>query len=92
MPPVKIAVLILTPKDDPGLHLQVLSALAKDFAESENIDRVAGLEDAAAILDYFTTGELKLPSFRSRPRFDESQTNNSTGKRYFTQSYRNLCA
>lgn len=63
MPPVKIAVLILTPKDDPGLHLQVLSALAKDFEDPENIERVAALEDATAILDYFTTGELKLPSF-----------------------------
>ena len=63
MPLVKVAVLILTPKDDPGLHLQVLSALAKDFEKEENIERVAGLENAAAILDYFTTGALTLPSF-----------------------------
>ena len=63
MPLVKVAVLILTPKDDPGLHLQVLSALAKDFQDEENIKRVAALEDPSAILDYFTTGELKLPSF-----------------------------
>ena len=63
MPPVKIAALILTPKDDPGLHIQVLSALAKDFADQDNIERVAALEDAAAVLEYFTTGELKLPSF-----------------------------
>ena len=63
MPPVKVAVLILTPKDDPGLHLQVLSALAKDFEDPDNIERVAALEDAAAVLDYFTTGELKLPDF-----------------------------
>lgn len=63
MPPVKVAVLILTPKNDPGLHLQVLSALAKDFEDTDNIERVAALEDSAAVLDYFTTGELKLPSF-----------------------------
>ena len=63
MPPVKVAVLILTPKNDPGLHLQVLSALAKDFEDTDNIERVAALEDATAVLDYFTTGELKLPSF-----------------------------
>ncbi|MFA6714888.1 MAG: PTS sugar transporter subunit IIA [Victivallaceae bacterium] len=63
MPPVKIAVLILTPKNDPGLHIQVLSALAKDFKDSDNIERVAALEDAAAVLGYFTTGALKLPSF-----------------------------
>jgi PTS system nitrogen regulatory IIA component len=63
MPPVKIAVLILTPKNDPGLHIQVLSALAKDFEDTENIERVAALEDSAAVMDYFTTGELKLPSF-----------------------------
>ena len=63
MPLVKVAVLILTPKDDPGLHLQVLSALAKDFANPEKTERVATLEDATAVLDYFTTGELKLPSF-----------------------------
>jgi len=63
MPPVKVAVLILTPKNDPGLHLQVLAALAKDFEDTDNIERVAALEDAAAVLDYFTTGELKLPSF-----------------------------
>ncbi|MDD5728726.1 MAG: PTS sugar transporter subunit IIA [Victivallales bacterium] len=63
MPPVKIAVLILTPKSDPGLHIQVLSALAKDFADQDKIERVAALDDAAAILEYFTTGALKLPSF-----------------------------
>ncbi len=63
MPLVKVAVLILTPKDDPGLHLQVLSALAKDFQDPEKTERVAGLEDAAAVLDYFTSGALKLPSF-----------------------------
>jgi CBS domain-containing protein len=45
------------------LHLQVLSALAKDFENEESIERVAALEDEQAILDYFTTGELKLPSF-----------------------------
>jgi CBS domain-containing protein len=55
--------LILTPKNDPGLHIQVLSALAKDFEDTENIERVAALEDSAAVMDYFTTGELKLPSF-----------------------------
>ena len=34
-PKVNIVILILTPADDPGLHLQVLAALAKDFMESK---------------------------------------------------------
>ena len=63
MPPVKVAVLILTPKDDPGLHIQVLSALAKDFAEPDTVERLAALEDSTAVLEYFTTGSIKLPSF-----------------------------
>ncbi|MDD3119638.1 MAG: PTS sugar transporter subunit IIA [Victivallales bacterium] len=44
MPPVNVIILMLTPRDDPGLHLQVLAGLAKDFARSETIRMVAAME------------------------------------------------
>ena len=63
LPPVHVVILVLTPMDDPGLHLQVLSALAKDFKEPGVVNEVADLANAKAILNYFTCSQLELPQF-----------------------------
>ena len=56
-------VLILTPNDDPGLHLQVLTALAKDFQNQETIDQVAALKEPAEVMAYFTKADVEIPDY-----------------------------
>lgn len=63
MPPVNVVVLVLTPKDDPGLHLQVLSALAADFNKPDAIADVAKLDIPADILQYFHSSGMILPEY-----------------------------
>ena len=61
--PVHVAILVLTPAAEPGLHLQVLSALANDFREPKVVQEVAALPSAKAILNYFTRAKVELPQF-----------------------------
>ncbi len=58
--PVHVAIMILTPKDDPGLHLQVLAALAKDFQEPQAVKEISSLNSAAAIMQYFDSAQVKI--------------------------------
>lgn len=53
MPPVNVVIMILTPKSDPGLHFQILYALAKDFKKPETTQRILGLKTAGEILKFF---------------------------------------
>ncbi len=63
MPPVNVVVLVLTPKDDPGLHLQVLSALASDFNKPEAIADVGKFQHPADVLKYFHSSGVMLPEY-----------------------------
>jgi PTS system nitrogen regulatory IIA component len=63
MPPVNVVIMILTPKDDPGLHLQILAALAKDFKDPESIRNVAASETSGEILNYFTSSDTEIPDY-----------------------------
>lgn len=63
MPPVNVIMLILTPKDDPGLHLQVLAGLAKDFKDNETIRMVATMESPVDIINYFTTANVEIVDY-----------------------------
>ncbi len=58
--PVKVAIMILTPKDDPGLHLQVLAALAKDFQEPGIVDELAAKDSPDAIMNYFDNAQVQI--------------------------------
>ena len=61
--PVKVVLMLLTPGDDPGLHLQLLSALAKDFSTPGEIDKVANLPDAGAVMAHFNGSDLTIPDY-----------------------------
>ena len=63
MGPANVIILILTPKDDPGLHLQVLAALAQDFKEPDTIDRVKAIIKPTEILEFFSGTEVDLPDY-----------------------------
>lgn len=61
--PVKVVLMLLTPGDDPGLHLQLLSALAKDFSTPGEIDKVADLPDTGAVMAHFNGSGLTIPDY-----------------------------
>ena len=61
--PAKVMVLLLTPVDDPNLHLQLLSALARAFEDdsvTEKLSRAAAPDD---FLSYFSDGSSDIPDF-----------------------------
>mgnify|MGYP001780538768 FL=1 len=63
MGPVKVVVMLLTPGDDPGLHLQLLSALAKDFGAGDEIETVAALPTPEAVTSHFSGSGFTIPEF-----------------------------
>ncbi len=63
MPSVNIVILIITPKDNPQIYLQVLAALGKDFQNRELVEKVAFLETPGDVLDFFIKSEFALPDF-----------------------------
>ena len=60
---INVMVLILSPVEDPNLHLQVMSMLAKSFADPANIRQVAGLRAPADVISFFATGKIKMPEY-----------------------------
>ena len=61
--PVKVMVLLLTPIDEPNLHMQLLAALARSFAKNETIDQVAGSATPNEVWEYFSGRAVKIPDF-----------------------------
>ncbi len=53
MPPVKVVILILSPKDDPATHLKLLAALAKDFKDEAAVGRIAAIASPKALIECF---------------------------------------
>jgi len=60
---VNVMVLILSPLEDPNLHLQVMSMLAKSFADPSSIRQVAGLRSPADVKSFFATGKIRMPEY-----------------------------
>ena len=60
---VNVIVLILSPIEDPNLHLQVMSMLAKSFSDPSSIRQVAELKTPADVTSFFTTGKIRMPEY-----------------------------
>ena len=60
---VKVVVLVLSPADNPGLHLHVVSALAREFSDLEKIGKLASLSSAEDIVGFFGVVPVRLPEF-----------------------------
>ncbi len=60
---INVMVLILSPLEDPNLHLQVMSMLAKSFSDPVSIRQVAGLRTPAEVSSFFATGQIKMPEY-----------------------------
>jgi len=50
---VQITILLLTPADDPNLHLQILAELARVFSDTTMVDRVLECPGPAGVLELF---------------------------------------
>lgn len=60
---VRVVVLVLSPADNPGLHLHVVSALAREFSDLEKIDQVADLATVEEVVNFFGVVQVRLPDY-----------------------------
>jgi len=60
---VKVVVLVLSPADNPGLHLHVVSALAREFSDLSKIEQVAELQSVAEVVEFFGVVQVRLPDY-----------------------------
>ncbi|MBE6367333.1 MAG: CBS domain-containing protein [Lentisphaerae bacterium] len=60
---VKVAVLVLSPADNPTMHLHVVSALAREFSDLSKIDQLAELNSINDIVGFFGIMPMRLPDY-----------------------------
>jgi len=61
--PVQVTLLLLTPVDNPNLHLQIISELARLFSDSTMIDRVLECATPAEVLELFGAHHQETAAF-----------------------------
>ena len=59
----KVMVLLLTPVDNPNLHVQLLSGLAVEFADLETTNRIAAMNSPKEVYDHFFNEVDEIPDF-----------------------------
>lgn len=59
----KVMVLLLTPVDEPSLHVQLLSALAAEFEDNKVVDQIAEMPAPQDVLNYFSCGLAPIPDY-----------------------------
>ena len=60
---VRVVVLVLSPADNPGLHLHVVSALAKEFSDLSKIEQLAELKSVGEVVEFFGVVQVRLPDY-----------------------------
>ena len=59
----KVMVLLLTPVDDPNLHIQLLSALATEFENPEVTEKISRFTTAQELYNHFSCGLAAIPDY-----------------------------
>lgn len=59
----RVMILLLTPIDNPNLHIQLLSALAKSFKDDSLTVKLAGAAAPAEVIQEFSGGNAVIPDF-----------------------------
>ena len=59
----QVMILLLTPVDDPNLHIQLLAALANEFQDVSLIGKLAKCSSAREFIDHFSAGKSKIPDY-----------------------------
>lgn len=60
---VNVMILLLTPLDEPNLHMQLMAALAMDFSAPDAINQVAKLPTPMEVINYFSGNEVVIPEY-----------------------------
>ncbi|MBR7156533.1 MAG: PTS sugar transporter subunit IIA [Lentisphaeria bacterium] len=63
--PVYVTILLLSPQDEPNLHLQVLATLSGEFSQLEKLRKLAMLSTAQEVFDLLKNGDTAndMPSY-----------------------------
>ncbi|MBR7119200.1 MAG: CBS domain-containing protein [Lentisphaeria bacterium] len=61
--PAKVMILLLTPIDNPNLHIQMLSSLARSFKESKLIEELSVAPGAQDVVNFFNRGGVSIPDY-----------------------------
>ncbi len=59
----KVMVLLLSPVDNPNLHVQLLSGLAVEFADPETTNRIAAMSSPEEVYNHFFNEVDEIPDF-----------------------------
>ncbi len=59
----KVMVLLLSPIDNPNLHVQLLSGLAVEFADPETTNRIAAMSSPKEVYDHFFNEVDDIPDY-----------------------------
>ena len=60
---VKVMILLLTPVDDPNLHIQLLSALATEFEDPAVTEKIAQMASPQELLNHFSCHIGTIPDY-----------------------------
>ncbi len=63
MPPVNIVVLVISPKQDPAAHLKVISALAKEFKNDSDLQRISEAKSPSELLALLSKYSEAVPDY-----------------------------
>ncbi|MBE6356409.1 MAG: CBS domain-containing protein [Lentisphaerae bacterium] len=61
--PAKVMILLLTPVDDPNLHIQLLSALAAEFEDNSVTEKISQMATAQELLNHFSCTLKNIPDY-----------------------------
>ncbi len=59
----KVMILLLTPVDDPNLHVQLLSALAVEFSKPGTTEKIAIMASPQEVFDHFAHNQAEIPDY-----------------------------
>lgn len=59
----KVMILLLTPVDNPNLHIQLLSALAGEFSDENIIQKIADSASPQELLSQFSCNAARIPDY-----------------------------
>ena len=59
----KVMILLLTPVDNPNLHVQLLSALATEFSKPETTEKIARMATPQEVYSHFSDNKTRIPDY-----------------------------
>ncbi len=59
----KVMILLLTPINDPNLHIQLLAALAQEFSAEGAVEKICALATPAEVENFFKGNKIQIPDY-----------------------------